>query len=204
MAEQNITFRSALHGFNRSDVITYLSELTAQHAAQLEEKDEELLAVKNENARMKQELASMKLLAGKESAPEAEPASEPEELPEPEAIPAPDFVLEPEAIAKVLPEAEPEPNVDLHEQELEAYRRAERCEREARIRAGKVYGEASAVVEKAKAQLADQESQLTEMNEALTDDIAALQAVMAHIRAHLSETQSYMQEMEQNIRSIDN
>lgn len=185
MAEQNFTFRSALHGFNRSDVITYLSELTAQHAAQLEEKDEELLAVKNENARMKQELASMR--ASDDEEPEAAPAPEPEELSEPEELP--------EAVFRT--------DVSLQEQELEAYRRAERCEREAHIRAGKVYGEACAVVEAAKARLTDQETRLSEMNDVLTGDIAALQAVMAQIRDHMSETQSQMQQMEKNIRSIN-
>ena len=140
MAEPNYSFRAALHGFNRTDVINYLSELTAAHAKQLEEKDAELLAAQEETARVKQELMCLRMLIG----------SEPEESEEPES----ETEAEPEAAPQPEPEQLPEPDADVPvvEQELEAYRRAERCEREARARAGKIYGEACDVVEKAKAQ----------------------------------------------------
>lgn len=191
MAEPNYSFRAALHGFNRTDVINYLSELTAAHAKQLEEKDAELLAAQEETARVKQELMCLRMLIG----------SEPEESEEPE----PETEAEPEAAPQPEPEQLPEPDADVPvvEQELEAYRRAERCEREARARAGKIYGEACDVVEKAKTQLAEQESQLTEMNDALSGDISALQAVMEQIRGHLTQTQAQMRDMEQSIRKVD-
>lgn len=215
MAEPNYSFRAALHGFNRSDVITYLSELAAAHAAQLEEKDAQILSVQNENTRLKQELMCMRVLIGSEPKAEPTPAKEPESVeeaaPVEEAEPIEEAapVEEPVPVEEAAPAEEPEPADDtpeassMKEQELEAYRRAERCEREARQRADKIYVEACAAVESAKLRLNEQEGQLDEMSASLAESMNSLQDMMAQIRTHLGQTRACMQEMEDSLQSTN-
>lgn len=195
MAEPNFTFRAALHGFNRSDVITYLSELAAAHAAQLEEKEAQLLSAQDENARLQQELASMKALIEDET--DAAGIEDDENEADAEAIedpsPADDFEII----------SEPDADNSVVNQELEAYRRAERCEREARQRAGKVYEEACAAVDSAKRRLNEQEVQLSEMSESLSQSVNALQEMLAQISDNLGQTRDSIQKMEDGLKSAN-
>lgn len=193
MAEQNFSFRSALHGFNRDDVMRYLSELSNAHAAELEAKDEELRQAKEEITHMKQELMCMRMLSldGSEDLSEDLPTEKPVE----------EKAVEEASAEKPLTVNEPVPGIPLQEQELEAYRRAERCEREARVRADKIYGETCSIVEKAREQISDQESKLAEMNSTIANDISELQSVMNQICDHLSATQAHMQEMEKSLQA---
>ena len=129
MEKQSYSFRSSLHGFHRGDVIDFLEKLSASHETELRERDEELRILREElaDATSSLELAQTEidlLRLGEETAPEPEPA------PQQEAC-------------------EPgDPN-----RELEAYRRAERYEREAKIRAEKICADASDAVKQAGAQL---------------------------------------------------
>lgn len=174
MAEQSYSFRSALNGFHRGDVISFLEELSRRHASELEEKTEALRLVREEVERLRQENQRLQDAVGEK-----------------------DVCGEPCADTPVTPDA------DTQEQELAAYRRAERYEREARIRAGKVCSEAAAAVEKAGAQLQEQEKYLTDVSATISTDIAALQAAMGDIRIQLNATRSSIQKMEQEIQSAE-
>lgn len=170
MAEQTYSFRSALNGFHRGDVISFLEELSQRHAAELEEMTEELRVAKEEADRLRQE--NQRLLEAADQKTSSD-------------MPAADKLSVPDA--------------DTQEQELAAYRRAERYEREARVRAGKVCSDAAAAVEKAGTQLQEQEKYLTDVSAMISSDIAALQAAMGDIRLQLNATCGRIQEMEQGI-----
>lgn len=173
MDNQTYSFRSALSGFNRADVIAFIGQLSASHEAELRERDEELRVAREELERLQRENARLIKLVTDRS--EAKPE---EKLPEP---PAP---------------AEPaDPALPTREEELEVYRRAERCEREARARAEKIYSVVAAEVDGAGKKLLTQEERLLDVSASLADDIASLQSTMMDICDQLSGTRARMQTM---------
>jgi len=112
-------FRTAFRGFNREDVVAYIEYMNNQHNAQLEQ------------LRAQAQSPDPALLARLEAA-EARCAQLEAQLAEAQAA----------APAEVQAE-EPAPSCN---EELEAYRRAERTERMARDRAQQIYTQAHAVL----------------------------------------------------------
>lgn len=174
MAEQSYSFRSALNGFHRGDVVSFLEELSRRHASELEEKSEALRLVREEVERLRQENLRLQNAADTLA----------------------DFDEQHVAVQAAS-------DVQTQEQELAAYRRAERYEREARVRAGKVCSDVAAAVEKAGAQLEHQEKYLTDVSATISSDIAALQAAMGDIRIQLNATRSNIEKMEKEIHAED-
>ena len=117
-------FRSALSGFNREDVVHYIEYLNQQHNSQLEQLNTQL-----QNAQ--------DALARANAVPKAD-----EEL-----------LARLEAAERRCAELEAQLNQSdvtvPMENELEAYRRAERAERMARERASQIYARANAVLAEA-------------------------------------------------------
>ena len=174
MDSQTYSFRSALSGFNRADVIAFIGQLSASHEAELRERDEALRVSREEVERLQRENARLiKLVADR---PEEKPAEK-----------------QPEAPAE--PPAQADAALPTREQELEAYRRAERCEREARVRAEKLCAAAAAAVDGAGKKLLSQEQRLLNVSSSLADDIASLQSTMADICEQLSGARTRMQAM---------
>ncbi|MBE6932197.1 MAG: hypothetical protein E7464_02290 [Ruminococcaceae bacterium] len=170
MADQIFSFRTALNGFHRGDVIAFLEELTKKHSIEMDEQQEALRHATEEVERLRGELRKLQ-------------EERPSEIVAP-AEEAPAFEASPDAQGR----------------ELEAYRRAERCEREARLRAGRIYGDVSAAVESAGAQLIAQEEQLTKISATVSSDIIALQAAMADVRIQLNATRRQISEMERSLQ----
>ena len=174
MDSQTYSFRSALSGFNRADVIAFIGQWSASHEAELRERDEALRVSREEVERLQRENARLiKLVADR---PEEKPAEK-----------------QPEAPAE--PPAQADAALPTREQELEAYRRAERCEREARVRAEKLCAAAAAEVDGAGKKLLSQEQRLLNVSSSLADDIASLQSTMADICEQLSGARTRMQAM---------
>ena len=179
MEKQSYSFRSSLHGFHRGDVIDFLEKLSASHETELRERDEELRILREElaDAKSSLELAQTEidlLRLGEETAPEPEPA------PQQEAC-------------------EPgDPN-----RELEAYRRAERYEREAKIRAEKICADASDAVKQAGAQLEDRQAKMYSATDALGADFAALQAAVSEMLGEMSNTRDRLARMERDLAAED-
>ena len=164
------TFRSALNGFNRDDVVHYIEFINAQHAAEV--------------AQLKSEL---EFLHGKAQQPAVEEKvadCQCSELVEQQAARIRElFDLckeKDEAIAKLTAQLENAAPKSPVENELEAYRRAERTERMAQERAEQIYRRANAVLADATvkvdeaaamiAQMADQAAaQLGNFQNAMTD-----------------------------------
>lgn len=112
-------FRSALGGFNRSDVVNYIEYLNTQHNAQITQLNTQL-----QNAQ--EALAKA----------QAVPQTHSELFAQLEAAQARCAELEAALAAKGAPT----------DSELEAYRRAERVERMAQERASQIYAKANAVL----------------------------------------------------------
>ena len=159
-------FRTAVSGFNRTDVVNYIESTSIEHQKALRKLTDERDKLAAENARLQVELAGLQkrleqaqadndALSGQVNALAQEgsdlaeqlkkaeearqellirPAPQPEEPAEP--APQPE---EPEESEE--PEAAQEPS--LTEKELTAYRRAEQTERNAAVRARRIYAQLS-------------------------------------------------------------
>lgn len=138
MADFMPGFRSALNGFNRTDVVQFIQAQTIEH-------EKALRVLRDENARLREELDAaraenedLRTLNASLSEKPAQPETPAEPAPEAPA-PAPAPVVETPATldapmmsaATVVKAAAP----DFNEMELAAYRRAEMTERMARERA---------------------------------------------------------------------
>jgi len=146
-------FRISLRGFNREDVVSYIEYLNHQHNAQVTQLNTQL---QNANEALARALAQPK-------------AAELEE--QVRALEARCAELEAQLAAKDAPEKT--------EDELEAYRRAERAERSARERASRIYDQANAV-------LAD----VTVRTEAAAEEMKAL---IGQVAQHLQLTEEQLQ-----------
>ena len=151
-------FRSAFRGFNREDVVQYIEYINNQHALQLQQLHTQLQEALSKPADAD--------LAARLEAAEARCAQLEAELDE-------------------LKAAAP---ASATEEELEAYRRAERAERQAKERAQQIYTQANAVLadvtlkaESASAQVAAAADQVTaklqSTKEAFQDAVATLYAI---------------------------
>ena len=151
-------FRSAFNGFNREDVVHYIEFMNNQHASELEQLKNQLLAAQGKG--------NSELLARLEAA---------------------------EARCAQL-EAQLATETAAAEEELEAYRRAERAERLARDRAQQIYTQANAVLADVtcKADTASEQisaiaqqvsQQMLQYQQAVTDTKDALREAVASLGA---------------------
>ena len=177
MADSNTySFRTALQGFNRADVVHFIEQNTAAHEAELRQ-------LQLENSRLAQQLNDANAYIGQlqqtvtslQQAPAA-----------PAAVPEP-----------VLPPLEQEtPPSQYEELELAAYRRAEQVERKARERAAVFYQKIDDLVAKTNDQLAQDDKSLGSLAGELGANIAALQQVMAKIRATLDDSTHFLKQLD--------
>ena len=184
-ASQN--FRSAFNGFNREDVVHYLEYLNSKHTNQINQ-----LTAENEALRAQvdtlPELESQQLLV---ASLEEKCAELTQQL---EAAQARCEELEQAAAQKPVEDApaqEPALSPSASE-ELEAYRRAERIEREAKERAELVYFQANGVLTEATAKVDGISSDITEMADQVMTQLTQLQVAISSSKQALQDASSIM------------
>ncbi len=163
MENQSYSFRSAIHGFHRGDVIAFLEKLSASHEAALRQRDEQIRVLREDLADAQEKL----------NARAAGPAPDP---------------------------GEPLPTSD---DELEAYRRAERCEREAKARAEKLCADASGAVQGVSDRLTDREAKLADASDALNADFSVLQAAVSEILKEMNDAKDRLGQLGQDLGAAD-
>ena len=168
MTEQ--TFRSSFNGFNREDVVRYLEYINAKHAAELNQLRSEL-----------------EFLRSKETPAPVETVCDNSELVEQQAARIRELFdrckEQEETIADLtarlenvqVTEAAP---ITCPEQELEAYRRAERAERVARERAEVVYHQANAVLSDATAKVDEAAALIGSIADQLSGQLSQFQSAV--------------------------
>ncbi len=167
----NHSFRSALNGFRREDVVHYIEYLNAQHAAQVAQLTGEM-----EELRGKLEAAAAQPVQSGEQAPCQNCAQLQAEL---------DTLR-----SQLLPEpAEGEP---LESQELEAYRRAERAERSAKERAAQIYTQATATLAQATTQVDEAALRVQTLVDSVNGHITQLQAAVELSKSALLDAATTM------------
>ena len=193
-------FRSAFNGFNREDVVHYLEYINTKHNNQISQ-----LSAENQELR---------------TALEQRPEEDHTELVESLQNQCTDLTeqLEAErnrcaeltarlealqaqcdALSQQTPPAEPaEVMSALATEELEAYRRAERIEREARERAELVYFQANGVLKEASAKVDGISADITDMADQVMLQLTQLQIAVSSSKQALQDASSIMSSIRPN------
>ena len=184
-ASQN--FRSAFNGFNREDVVHYLEYLNAKHSNQVNQ-------LTAENEALRQQVDALPELENQQSvisSLEDRCAELARQLEESQARCA-------ELEQQLAQSAAPEQNAEtpalspIASDELEAYRRAERIEREAKERAELVYFQANSVLTEASAKVDGISADITEMADEVMSQLTQLQVAVSSSKQALQDASSIM------------
>lgn len=170
MAEVH-NFRSAFHGFNREDVVRYISYINNRHNDQINQLNSEKQAILDE-------LNATKDLVPTEDLKELVAQLEAER----DELKARCAELEAQAAASAAKEPGER---TVTEEELEAYRRAERMERAAKERSELIYRQATATLAEATAQVDGASIQFRQLAERVNVQMAELQAAVEGSKAAL-------------------
>lgn len=213
-------FRTAVSGFNRTDVVNYIESTSIEHQKALRKLTDERDKLAAENARLQVELAGLQKrleqaqadndalseqvnTLAQEGAELAEqlkkseearqellirPAPQPEEPAEP--APQPE---EPETEA--APE-EPAQEPSLTEKELTAYRRAEQTERNAAVRARRIYAQLSNLCEDARTRYMDSGEEIAALAADLSTGFSRLQDAFAEVQVIFDDAQNAFDDMQ--------
>ena len=182
-APQN--FRSAFNGFNREDVVHYLEYLNSKHTTQVNQ-----LTVENEELRAQLEALPSEDLTESLNVRIAELE---EQLSQALAR-----CEELETQAAQQPAAPQQSAVSTVSEELEAYRRAERIEREARERAELVYFQANGVLTEAAAKVDGISGDITDMADQVMAQLTQLQMAVSKSKQALQDASSIMNTIRPN------
>ncbi len=196
MATPTEKFRSALNGFNRTDVVQFIQRQTAEHEKPLPQAKEENSRASRTGSELREQLAQMsaqleELRAEKEALAEenacllAEQMRLQEELSKrasfvPEIAP-----VESELDRPFTPVSVPS---DFNEMELAAYRRAEQVERLSRERAAASTERMRSIFEQADAKLEMSTADLGAVLETCRSDFAQLQEILCAAREVIGES----------------
>lgn len=183
----NLNFRSSLHGFNRQDVANYLEYLNNRHAAQVNQLNTDLEALRRQAEAPAEDPQRTALEA---RCRELEQQLEAARKERDEAL------AQKEAAEQKLASARQDREEALlrscgekleANRELEAYRRAERTERMARERAEQVYSETGTVLTQASNRIEAALRQMTGISQQVTGQLDTLQTAIASSRLALQD-----------------
>lgn len=183
----NLNFRSSLHGFNRQDVANYLEYLNNRHAAQVNQLNTDLEALRRQ-AEAPAEDPQRTALEARCRELEQQLSIARQERDE--------ALAQREAAEQKLASARQDREEALlrscgekleANRELEAYRRAERTERIARERAEQVYSETGAVLTQASSRIEAALRQMTGISQQVTGQLDTLQTAIASSRLALQD-----------------
>ena len=197
-APQN--FRSAFNGFNREDVVHYLEFLNTRHnnlVNQLTAENQELRAAAQQQPIEDERVASLEDRCAELTAQLEEEQNRCAELIDKlEALEARCKELEnrPETAAA----APTETMSMMASEELEAYRRAERIEREARERSELVYFQANGVLMEASAKVDTISTDITDMADQVMRQLTQLQIAVSSSKQALQDASSIMNTIRPN------
>lgn len=177
------TFRNAFNGFNREDVVHYIEYLNAQHATEINRLQSEIDFLRNS------------------AAPQAEAETGVDnELIEVQAARIRelfDLCKEKDATiaeltARLEAPAQPAAFKSCTEEELEAYRRAERAERLARERAEQVYHQTNAILSDATAKVDEAAAAMGRMTDHVSGQLSQLQDAVSGSKQALYDAAAAM------------
>lgn len=213
-------FRTAVSGFNRTDVVNYIESTSIEHQKALRKLTDERDKLAAENARLQVELAGLQkrleqaqadndALSGQVNALAQEGAELAEQLKKSEEarqellarpVPQPAEPEEPtpqpeEPETEAAPE-EPAQEPSLTEKELTAYRRAEQTERNAAVRARRIYAQLSNLCEDARTRYMDSGEEIAALAADLSTGLSRLQDAFAEVQVIFDDAQNAFDDMQ--------
>lgn len=211
----NLTkFRSAVGGFNRTDVVNYIESISAEQQRQLrrlqEEKEQleaekaaaeealaaancELAALREQDESLAQQVTTLSIQASELAGQAKLERARADELAGQLAALTPADTSED---AQNAGEASEDAQPDYESLELAAYRRAEQAERTARERADKVYSQLSALCERAQERYSDAGDEIAALSEDLSVGLERLQQTLAELRIVSEDAQNEFDALE--------
>ena len=195
MAEQQL-FRTAFNGFNRDDVVQYIEELNARHAAEVNQLNADLQY-------LQEKLDALEAVCPENDAPMmGEPMTDNSDLVEDleaklaeaeEAAKTAKAQLDEQKaenlrLQVLLDAALARQNEAHNTAELDTYRRAERVERDARNRARMVSDKANAALSDATNKVDETAIQISELTDAAMQQLKQLQLAISGSKQVLRDT----------------
>lgn len=200
------TFRAAFNGFNREDVVHYIDYLNAQHTAEINRLSSELEYLRSRDATkpseaqgeqalsaetdglLEQQAARIRELFDRCKDQEAQIAQLTAQLADARAT-VDSARSETARLTGDLDQARQTQlaHQSRREDELEAYRRAERTERLARERAEQMYRQANAVLADAAAKVDDAANLIGQMTDSVVGELSQLQSAVSGSKQALSD-----------------
>ena len=181
-------FRKAINGFNREDVVRYIEYINAKHAEELNQLRSEIEFLQEKLNASVQEPAMEEITEEREEIA----AARVQEL----EAEVQDLRNQLAAALEAKAAAEASRNVSTTqfrmEQELEAYRRAERTERMARERAEQVYRATNGVLADATVRVDEAASMISEMSEQVMFQLNLLQNAVSGSKQALKDAAATM------------
>ena len=213
-------FRTAVSGFNRTDVVNFIESTSIEHQKALRKLTDERDKLAAENARLQVELAGLQkrleqaqadndALSGQVNTLAQEGAELAEQLKKSEEarqellarpVPQPAEPEEPtpqpeEPETEATPE-EPVQEPSLTEKELTAYRRAEQTERNAAVRARRIYAQLSNLCEDARTRYMDSGEEIAALAADLSTGLSRLQDAFAEVQVIFDDAQNAFDDMQ--------
>lgn len=185
-------FRTSLNGFNREDVVHYIEFINTKHATQINQLRADLADAQQENAALRahppqdpQILEKLQVL-NDESAQQELRIEELSRTVE-EVTAQRDAARQELTVVKAQRDLEKTQIHRRNDDELEAYRRAERMERQAKERADMLYQRANAVLADATAKVDDVADQISGIADQVSAQLQVLQAAVADSKVTLKD-----------------
>lgn len=172
----NHNFRSAMGGFNREDVVRYIEYMNTKHAEELASLNEEMEQLRK-NARTPEDQAHTEAL-------EATCADLTAQLEQ--------ALAEKAALEAKCAELETKANSATQEQELDAYRRAEAIERQAKDRSQQLFNQAAGTLAQATTQVDDAATAFIGVADEVTSKLDALRRSIEHSKNALRDAATTM------------
>ena len=172
----NHNFRSAMGGFNREDVVRYIEYMNTKHAEEIASLNEEITQLQR-SVRTPEDIAHTEAL-------EAECARLSAELEQASA--------DKTALEAKCAELEAKVNSSDREKELDAYRRAENIERQAKERSQQLFNQAAGTLAQATTQVDDAATAFIGIADSVTAQIDGLKKAIESSKNALRDAATTM------------
>ena len=195
MAQQ--TFRSALNGFNREDVVSYIEYLNSTHAAEINQLNSELNFFRNRQPVKEYVSAPVEVQDHQQNEVIKQQAARIREL----FDRCNELEEKLAAAEEAKAHAEEKLQAALTQQtylqsrtneELEAYRRAERLERQAKERAEQLYQQTNGALAEASIRVDEAAGQISEMSDRVMEQLALLQNAVSGTKEAMKDAARIM------------
>lgn len=201
----NLNFRSALNGFNRQDVANYLEYLNNRHNTEITQLNTDLEALRQQQ--QKPQIDPQKLALEARCMDLQEKLAQAEQERDNARQERDEALAREQAAKQQLEDAQRAraeaviqasgAKLDTN-QELEAYRRAERAERVARERAELVYSETGSVLTQASTRVESALRQMNGISQQVTSQLDTLQTAISASRMALQDAVDTIQRLKPN------